>query len=310
MTYSDILNGDLGSSVRTKLNIFGHDIDSIGGSISSINSDITNIGGSLAFLYGYDDLISGSISSINSNIGGIEEDILAIATTIDGFGTMALQDYDSVAITGGSANFGDSSNYTRFDLTGHQTMVGNAKPWNDIRIEPTARNTGTNAPTFEKYLDSGSSSRGVYLYSFDDVAANSEKEIFFTMQMPHDWDNSNIHVHAHWIGATTQVTASKIRWGLEYSWSSVNYVFGNTETLYADTVEGGDTTVTAFKHYLTEFADIAPSGSQNSLSSILVGRLFRNSSNIADTYTGKAGLLYLDAHYQMNSIGSDQEYIK
>jgi hypothetical protein len=303
MTYADILNGDLGSSVRDKLNIFGHSIDSIGGSINS--------------LYDYDDLISGSISSIYTditNIGGsissIDGDITDINVVLNTFGTMSLQDYDAVSITGGSANFGDSSNYTRFDLTGHQTMAGNAKPWNDIRIEPVARTTGNYAPTFQQYLTSGSSSRGVYLYSFDDAEISQEKEIFFTMQMPHDWDNSTIHMHVHWIGTPTQATASKIRWGLEYSWAETNAVYPNTLTIYADTVIGGDTAVTLNKHYLTEFADITPSAAQDGLSSIFIGRLFRNSSDNADTYTGKAGLLYIDAHYQMNSIGSDQELIK
>jgi hypothetical protein len=43
---------------------------------------------------------------------------------------------------------------------------------------------------------------------------------------------------------------------------------------------------------------------------VLIGRLFRNSAADEDTYTGKAGLLYIDAHYQLNSIGSNDEYTK
>ncbi len=46
------------------------------------------------------------------------------------------------------------------------------------------------------------------------------------------------------------------------------------------------------------------------LSSILIGRLFRNSSAAGDTYTDKVGLLYIDAHYQINSLGSTDEYTK
>jgi hypothetical protein len=69
-------------------------------------------------------------------------------------------------------------------------MVGTAQPREDLRIEPQARTTGVNVPTFEKwYDDAAGTSRGVYLYSFDDAIASSEKEIFFTMQMPHAWNS-------------------------------------------------------------------------------------------------------------------------
>ena len=47
----------------------------------------------------------------------------------------------------------------------------------------------------------------------------------------------------------------------------------------------------------TEFTDITPGATEDGLSSILIGRLFRNSSNVADTYNvsgNKCGLLYID----------------
>ena len=73
--------------------------------------------------------------------------------------------------TTAGATFGDLSNYTEFASNGHQTMVGTATVWEDLRLEPVARTTGTNAPTFEKWYDDiAGTSRGVYLYSFDDVA--------------------------------------------------------------------------------------------------------------------------------------------
>jgi hypothetical protein len=214
--------------------------------------------------------------------------------------------------------FGDSSDYTMFDpSTGHQTMVGDAKPWEDLRIEPSARTTGANAPTFEKwYDDSAGTSRGVYLYSFDDAAGGSEKEVFFTMQMPHAWDGGSIAMHVHWVGAVDDTTADP-RWGLEYAWKDIGEVFGDTTIVYSDgthvTTAGADANVTAGKHYITEFADLAPGSTADGLSSILIGRLFRDSANAADTYNAagaKCGLLYIDAHYQLNSLGSDEEYTK
>ena len=185
--------------------------------------------------------------------------------------------------------------------------------WDDLRVEPIARLTGANAPSFEKYYDDAAgTSRGVYLYSFDDAPAGSEKEIHFTMQMPHDWNGGDVHIHVHWIGAVADTDATP-RWGLEFIWKNIGQVFGDTIIIYAVGNEQGDTNIIANKHYITEFIAQTPDGTQNGLSTILIGRLFRDSGNAADTYNSagaKCGLLYIDAHYVKDAIGSYLEYQK
>lgn len=184
--------------------------------------------------------------------------------------------------------------------------------WDDLRIEPIARTTGSNAPTFEKWFDNGAGSRGVYLYSFDNAAGGSEKEVFFTMQMPHGWAGTVLHLHVHWVAEGT-AALSKVRWGVEYTFTDIGETFPNTVLSYADTDMAnatGTTGTTAKKHTLTEFTDITPSATQNGISAILIGRLFRDSNNVADTYTGKAGLLYIDAHFELDAAGSGQEFVK
>jgi hypothetical protein len=77
--------------------------------------------------------------------------------------------------------------------------------------------------------------------------------------------------------------------------------------------EQGTADLVAATHYITEFAAITPTASQDGLSSILTCRLFRNSSNAADTYdiaANKCGLLYVDIHYQTDTLGSVGEYVK
>lgn len=212
---------------------------------------------------------------------------------------------------------GGTTNGVKIEQGGNLTLIGTATQWEDLRIEPVARTTGSNAPTFEKwYDDAGGTSRGVYLYSFDDATAGSEKEVFFSMQMPHAWAATAISMHVHWVGAVDDTTADP-RWGLEYTWKDIGEVYGDTTIVYSDgthmTTAGADANVTAHKHYLTEFADITPGTAADGLSSIFIGRLFRDSANAADTYnaTGaKCGLLYIDAHYEVNSFGSNLEYTK
>lgn len=212
----------------------------------------------------------------------------------------------------GKSRFGQATtNYAEFDSTGNLTFEGTAQPWEDVRIEPQARTTGANAPSFEKWYDDvAGTSRGVYLYSFDDATAGSEKEVFFTLQMPHNWNSGDIHLHVHWIGAVADTTATP-RWGLEYAWKEPGAAYGDTTIIYAVGNEQGDTDITAHKHYITEFAVLTPGSTADGLSSVMIGRLFRDSANGADTYnaTGaKVGLLYIDAHYQIARIGSNDEY--
>lgn len=208
---------------------------------------------------------------------------------------------------------GDGTNQAAFDSTGHLTFEGTAKPWDDLRIEPVAR--GANAPTFEKWFDDApGTSSGVWLYSFDDATAGSEKEIFFSMQMPHSWDGGSIEMHLHFVGAVSD-TAAAPRWGLEYAWKNISETFGDTTTIYSDgknyTTSGDDADIAAGKHYIAKFAAIDPGSTASEISSIMLGRLFRDSANAGDTYnaTGaKCGLLFIDAHFQIARLGSSEEY--
>jgi len=204
---------------------------------------------------------------------------------------------------------GSGDDFLDVDTDGAISLVGDAMPWDDLRVEPVARTTGSNAPTFEVYYTDGAGSRGAWLYSFDDAAAGSQKEVFFTVQLPHGWAGTAIEPHVHWLPAADGAS-SAVRWGLEYTWAGVGQVFGNTTILYSSTTVQGDASLIASKHYITEFAALAPTLTQRDISSILICRVFRDSANAADTYTGKCGMLYVDFHYQLDALGSDAEHTK
>lgn len=173
--------------------------------------------------------------------------------------------------------------------------------WDDLRIEPTARNTGTKAPAFALWKG------GIYLYDFDNAALASEKEIFFTVQMPHGWKEGTIvEPHVHWLNKTAGTAGHVVRWGLEYSIADIGSVFPASTTIYGTTIEGGGVITAADSHMITDFSGIDMTGKK--ISTIIACRLFRNSSNAADTYTGTASLLYIDWHIQMARPGSRYEY--
>jgi hypothetical protein len=246
--------------------------------------------------------------SISTNNGTTEQFSIDTSGNV-GIGTVSP---DTKLQVVGAVKIGDdNTNYTNFDTTGHQTMVGTAQPWEDIRIEPSARTSGSNAPTFEKWYDNAAgTSRGVYLYSFDNAVEASEKEVFFTMQMPHAWNGGNIQMHVHWVPNSTE-NSTDVIWGLEYVWKDIGEVYGDTTTITSSTtLVPDDANITAGKHYISTFTAIAPGTTADGISSIFIGRLYRNSSNASDTYTDKVGLLSIDAHYQINSIGSNDEFTK
>lgn len=236
-------------------------------------------------------------------------------------GNLYIQDTDDTSAEGyavclpdsSSLSIGGSTNYAKVDNTGHLTFTGTAKPWEDLRVEPVVRNTGVNNPTFEEWFDDpNTDTRGVYVYSFSDETTNNQKELHFTAQMPHAWDSGDIHVHLHWLPSVADTEATP-QWGLEYSWAEPDEVFGDTTTLYATGNEQSDTDLTQYKHYITEFDAITPPSTANGLSTIMIARVWRNSGDDADTYnaaSNKAGLLYIDIHHQLSSVGSTDEYTK
>ena len=206
-------------------------------------------------------------------------------------------------------HFGDDTNYVSFD-SGTLEMVGTATVWDDLRVEPMVRSSGTTVPTFTKWFDNGAGSAGVFLYNLTDEVTANQKEVHFTVQMPHAWAGTTIYPHAHWVPSAA-ATGKRPVFGLEYTWADIGQVFGNSTVIYTDGLVPADADLVQFKHYISTFAGgITPTSAQDELSAILICRLFRFSGDASDTYTGTCGLLYIDFHYELNTIGSRTAFTK
>jgi len=183
--------------------------------------------------------------------------------------------------------------------------------WDDLRVPMESLGKGgVNDPNFDKFLDNGSSSTGIYTYLFDKA---SEEELFFVVQLPHRYkQGTNLHPHVHWSPVSTGASGKKVCWGLEYSFAELSSVFGNTTIIHGDVVSNGDVILVANKHYLTELTEIDLSV-VDSVSSMIICRLFRDATGTlgTDDYDDDAALLEFDFHYQVDYPGgSRQEYIK
>lgn len=156
----------------------------------------------------------------------------------------------------------------------------------------TLTRSGTGVPSLDTFKN------GTLLYTFtDESVAGNEKQLFFSIQLPHRWkEGSNVEPHIHYAPNTN--TAGTVRFGLEYVWQSINGVYGATEPIiYVDADKGS----VAFAHKLKSFGSI--SGAGQTASSVLVGRIFRNSSHANDNYAEKVFILSFDLHIEHDKLG-------
>jgi len=207
----------------------------------------------------------------------------------------------------GRERLGSGNNYTEFGSDGHQMMTGTATVWDDLRFASLAlKAPASGNPGLAKLRSNTTgTSQGVFLYWFD---ASSEEELYFAAQMPHAWAGTPIHPHVHWTPAAN--TTGTVCWGLEYTWAGITGSFPGTQLIYNNMPYTGEDVIKQYQHYLTELPAIT--GSSVGLSSMLVCRIFRSATGVgkADSCPQDAGLLEVDFHYEINSIGSNQEYVK
>lgn len=208
------------------------------------------------------------------------------------------------AITGTYASgTGFYYNSGNADSVSWRKFVGQGETrWDDLRI---TLDKGSNSAALD-YLNGSTGPQIWYFRNNQGVEAMS-----FTVQLPHSWkEGTDIFPHLHWTPRNTG--SGNVEWNFEYTW--VNYdpvtqqVFPNhtTETV----VSTGPFTARTHNISALTPSNEGISGSGKKISSILVCRLWRNSSNSADTYGNDVGVLFVDFHFQVDSWGSRQEYIK
>jgi len=81
--------------------------------------------------------------------------------------------------------------------------------FDDLRVAASSvKLTGLKQPTWEKLLDNGSGSTGVYTLAFPH---NTETEVFFNVQIPHIYRfGSDFRPHVHWL--TDNTGTGTVKW--------------------------------------------------------------------------------------------------
>lgn len=219
---------------------------------------------------------------------------------------------DSILADAGGA-LGDlaAGNYTGFDSDGTQILYGNATVWEDLRFPALALRVPASGaaaePDLVQFRDNDDGSTGVFSFAFD---PGTEEEMYFAAQMPHEWAGTPIEPHVHW-SVMTNCTGT-VSWGLEYTWSEITGTFGFTNLIYGNVSTPNEANKVAYRHYLTDLPAITGSFGSGTLSSMLIGRIFRDATGagLGDSCPQDAILLEVDFHYEIDRLGSNQEYVR
>ena len=185
-------------------------------------------------------------------------------------------------------------------LTGAEPINLTDTVWEDLRVPISAVRIGAAfPPDWENITD------GLYVLAFDNGA--NDEQVYFTVQIPHNYKiGGAIEAHVHW--GPSDTGAGDVIWGLEYSIANIGDVFPASTTIDVTIA----TTETANDHIYTDIGDIDVSGitEVTDISTMLICRLFRESSSASDTYASDAYLYEIDFHYEIDSLGSQDETSK
>jgi hypothetical protein len=173
--------------------------------------------------------------------------------------------------------------------------------WDDLRFPATSlQGGGINDPTFVQFQNNGVASVGVYAWQF---SATLNQDLFFWAQLPHTWKQGTaLYPHIHW--APMSAAGGDVAWSFEYSIAKV----GNPYPLTTQDNIFPAAPGVALEHTLTPFLPMAPTS--DPISTMIGCRIRRRGSNVADTYPGLAALLEFDLHYEINTPGSRQQFVK
>lgn len=240
---------------------------------------------------------------------------------------MALEDYASNTISADVTNFGDklssadtdvqkaldtlddhthgvlgtSTNNTTFATDGHQTMAGTAKPWRDeLGDAVSLQQSGPGV--------SRDTANATVNYT---TASNLSDFMYANVQLNHDKElSASIYPHIHWF----QASAEAPNFLLQYRWQADGAIINPSWTsIKCNTC--AHTFASGVLHQLSYSQPIsAPTNS--SLSDIVQFKIFRDNANTSelfddsDLYTGTTQVIAFDVHFQINSLGSTDQFTK
>lgn len=195
------------------------------------------------------------------------------------------------------------SNLTPSEVDGNFTDLAARTDlaWSQIGSDPVVREGVANAATLANFRD------GLYEYVYLHDELN---ESFLKFDVPFDYAvGTDLVVGIHWSPGSSTSTGN-VRFGLEftYAWAygpGANSVFGPSQTVYITATQANGT---AYAHYIN-FNDPASNfpaaGVQQNMRFLV--RLFRDGTNVLDTFPDPIFVIGADFFYQTNKFGTSSK---
>ena len=198
----------------------------------------------------------------------------------------------------GDLNTGNNLGSAVFDINGTLKLYGTATVFTDLYTPIiSAKLAGVNDPDFTDF-----NGIGTYAYEFQNNVVATEDEVFLTFQMPHSYKlNSQFKPHIHWSPDSSNTGNSRFQ--LNCSKADINSQFTQITFRF-------DANSTTNKFGTHQISDSNITTSCTNISCIMQCRLWRNSSATEDDYASGTYLHAIDFHIEMDTLGSDAEYVK
>jgi hypothetical protein len=231
-----------------------------------------------------------------------DEDKIHFSTAnVAGTASVERMTVDNAGVT----KIGDiaGGNDTKIEADGTLMFEGDAEVWDDLRVSMDEGDHGAELDD----MPGVSNGPQIWYFRYDEKV----DAMCFVVQMPHSWkEGSTIYPHVHWTPKAT--LSGTVEWNFEYSWQNYNsttpIAFPGITT-NSIVSEAGLVTGTHHKTSLTA-SNAGIDGTNMKISSLLICRIWRNSSTTGDTYNDDAGLLSFDIHFQIDTVGSRGTFSK
>jgi hypothetical protein len=206
---------------------------------------------------------------------------------------------------------GSDTNYTKIDASGHLTFAGNGRPFLDelgsaLILKTQGPGVSTDAEEGVIVFDSGAVYSATWA-SADVITGN--------YQLNHDKDlTTDVKPHIHWF----QAKNASPNFLMSYRWQKN----GGAKTTAWTLIKCNNlahTYVSGTLNQISYSAAISPPVG-TALSDILQIRIYRDTDNSSGLFSGadpyndlgaaSVSILSVDVHKQINSFGSDQEWVK
>ena len=204
--------------------------------------------------------------------------------------------YDTVLKT---MKIGDTSgnNYTEFESDGTMKFVGDAVVFDDAF--PVQLFTPASTPAPDLITVAGS----IVGWGFDGNATT--EYLYGSIELPHQYkEGTDVEFHIHQVNFTAG--AGNVKWFLEYVWCPLVGAIPSVSTIVSsvNTIASGDVRNSKPVTIATL------SGTGRSISDVLCFRLSRQPTDTGDTFPNDVCVLAMGLHYQIDTVGSRQMYVK